>query len=218
MSNHVKHKIYLKPEPVVVHLHIRYELTHKGENTTKLIIPVSHIPFSSFDELVLSNYAVLSGLLWKRNRTIFASYMRNLSEILRKRGEKINNGGFHQFEIIDREDMRRDYFRFKMRSKLYKYAREGLSRLSKAQELILNNTRLDLYYLPEYWKHLRWIAVTGLAHLFNCSNNPKVAVVVEKTRVLKFQSLHTSNSYKAQRKVYPLSFGTIPLATVVKGT
>jgi len=30
MSNHVKHKRYLKPEPMVVRLHIRYELTQRA--------------------------------------------------------------------------------------------------------------------------------------------------------------------------------------------
>jgi len=187
---------------------------YKGVSIRKLIAPVPPISFNTFEELVLNKYVILSGLMQKRYQPIAKNFMRNLPNFLQKRGVNFNKNGFHNIDI---ESVYDGVFGLQLVSKISRYVTKGIAKLSKVQKFILNNSRMDLYYPPKYSDHPKWIAVTGLVHLFNCSNNPKVAVVEEKTRILKFQGLHTSNSYKSHRKVYPLSFGKNPLATIVKG-
>ncbi|CAL8092201.1 unnamed protein product [Orchesella dallaii] len=193
---------------------------YKGENITKLVSPIPPVPFSFFEELVSKRYEILSKVI-----RITGSYNIKMSKLLKKFGpdflekQSFNIKGVHKFDLVHYDNFSGKTYRLRMATDLVYQLIGGPSMLglSTREEYILNNTQMSLRRPIKYGKGTKWSRFSGLARLHNCSTNSRFAIIAEKTRINKFQSIYIVNYDYDKRFQFPLSFGKDILATTTRG-
>lgn len=195
---------------------------YKGENITKLISPVPPIPFKSFEELVENQYNIISSLqIIKENISLGfkESFIANLPSMLENYGISSNMKGVQTVMLSAYDNITQSHYFVDIASSLYVYLEPNTQNISERDRYILNNSQVYLhskyFTVADYW-----VTTSPLTLLYNCSNEPKLAVVSTRTDILKFQSRYTVTHHaeiENNRYKFPLSFGKEQIGGRIEG-
>ncbi|CAL8092207.1 unnamed protein product [Orchesella dallaii] len=199
---------------------------YKGENITKLVSPIPPVPFTHFEELVSQNYDIVSKLL-----RVSDSSNISMAKLTKKFGpdflekQSFNIKGVHQFDLVHYDNFSEQAYSLSMATELSAQllGESSMLNLSRREEYILNNTRMNLRRpIKNKKRGTSWSRHSGLVLLQNCSKVTKFAVVADKTNIQKFHAMYTVNKHMnnydhATGFQFPLSFGKDVLTSTTKG-